>query len=97
VEHARSGKGGYILEIQTERLHGHFIGDSAGYRPKEEVAAQKDPIPLYRQRLLEEKAATGAELDALDARVKQEVDEAMKFGRDSDYPAPHEALEKVFA
>jgi acetoin:2,6-dichlorophenolindophenol oxidoreductase subunit alpha len=97
VEHARSGKGGYILEIQTERLHGHFIGDSAGYRPKEEVAAQKDPIPLYRQRLLDEKVLGAAEMDALEARVKQEVDEAMKFGRDSEYPAPQEALERVFA
>jgi TPP-dependent pyruvate/acetoin dehydrogenase alpha subunit len=97
VEHARSGKGGYILEIQTERLHGHFIGDSAGYRPKDEVAAQKDPIPLYRQRLLDEKVLSSAEMEALEARVKQDVDEAMKFGRDSEYPAPQEALERVFA
>jgi TPP-dependent pyruvate/acetoin dehydrogenase alpha subunit len=29
--------------------------------------------------------------------VKQEVDEAMKFGRDSEYPAPNEALAKVYA
>ncbi len=29
VQHARDGKGPAILEIETERLHGHFIGDSA--------------------------------------------------------------------
>jgi pyruvate dehydrogenase E1 component alpha subunit len=52
---------------------------------------------LYRQRLLDEKVLTAQELDALDARVKAEVDEAMKFGRESEYPAPNEALERVYA
>jgi pyruvate dehydrogenase E1 component alpha subunit len=97
IDHARSGKGPAILELQTERLHGHFIGDAAGYRSKEEVAAQKDPIPLYRQRLLDEKVFTPAEAEKLDAAVKKEVDEAIQFARDSEYPAPAEALEKVFA
>ncbi len=97
IEHARSGKGPSILELQTERLHGHFIGDSAGYRSKDEVAAQKDPIPLYRARLLDEKVLTTAEAEKLEAAVKKEVDEAIQFARDSEYPAPAEALEKVFA
>ena len=97
VEIARSGKGPSILEIQTERLHGHFIGDVAGYRSKEEVAAQVDPIPLYRKRLIDEKVLSEADMTSLEARVKQEVDEAMKFGRDSEYPAPNEALAKVYA
>ena len=97
IEHARSGKGPSILELQTERLHGHFIGDSAGYRSKDEVAAQKDPIPLYRARLLDERVLTTADAEKLEAAVKKEVDEAIQFARDSEYPAPAEALEKVFA
>jgi pyruvate dehydrogenase E1 component alpha subunit len=97
IERARKGEGPSILEIQTERLHGHFIGDVAGYRSKEEVAAQKDPIPLYRKRLLEEKVLSEEEMSALEAKVKSEVDEAMKFGRESEYPAPAEALERVYA
>ena len=97
VQHARDGKGPAILEIETERLHGHFIGDSAGYRSKDEVAGQKDPIPLYRQRLLDEKVLSSAALESLEGKVKKEVDEAIQFGRDSEYPAPHEALERVFA
>jgi pyruvate dehydrogenase E1 component alpha subunit len=97
VQHARAGKGPAILEIETERLHGHFIGDSAGYRSKDEVAGQKDPIPLYRQRLLDEKVLSSAELESLEGKVKKEVDAAIQFGRDSEYPAPNEALERVFA
>jgi acetoin:2,6-dichlorophenolindophenol oxidoreductase subunit alpha len=97
VQHARDGKGPSILEIETERLHGHFIGDSAGYRSKDEVAGQKDPIPLYRKRLLDEKVLSSTDLESLEAQVKKEVDEAIQFGRDSEYPAPNEALERVFA
>jgi len=97
IGHARSGKGPSILELQTERLHGHFIGDSAGYRSKDELAAQQDPIPLYRKRLLGEKVMSAAEADRIDAAVKQEVDEAIRFARDSEYPQPAEALERVFA
>jgi acetoin:2,6-dichlorophenolindophenol oxidoreductase subunit alpha len=40
---------------------------------------------------------TEADMTALEAKVKKEVDEAMKFGRESEYPAPAEALEKVYA
>src|SRR6202012_5517882 len=92
VQHARDGKGPAILELETERLHGHFIGDSAGYRSKEEVAGQKDPIPLYRKRLLDEKLLPGAEMESREAKVKKEVAAASQFGRDSEYPAPGEAL-----
>jgi pyruvate dehydrogenase E1 component alpha subunit len=97
VQHAREGKGPSILEIQTERLHGHFIGDSAGYRSKEEVAGQKDPIPAYRTRLLDEKVLATPAMEALEAKVRQEVEEALEFARDSEYPAAAEALERVYA
>jgi pyruvate dehydrogenase E1 component alpha subunit len=97
VQHARDGKGPSILEIETERLHGHFIGDSAGYRSKEEVAGQQDPIPRYRQRLLVEKVLATAAMEALEARAKQEVSAAIRFARDSEYPAATAALDRVYA
>jgi pyruvate dehydrogenase E1 component alpha subunit len=97
VERARSGQGATILELQTERLHGHFIGDSADYRGKEEIAAQVDPIVMYRKRLIDEQVASGSELESLDERIRAEVDAAMKFARDAEYPAPNEALERVYA
>lgn len=97
IERARRGEGPSILELQTERLHGHFIGNSADYRSAAEVKAQKDPIPLYRQRLLDEKVLSVAQMEALEARVQKEIDEAIQFGRSSEYPAPAEALELVYA
>ncbi len=97
VARARSGAGPSILELQTERLHGHFIGDSADYRSKDELAAQVDPVLMYRKRLIEEEAASSGDLDALDERVRKEVDAAIRFAREAEYPAPAEALERVYA
>jgi pyruvate dehydrogenase E1 component alpha subunit len=97
VERARRGEGGSILELETERLHGHFIGDSGAYRPEAERKAMKDPVPAYRQRLLAEAVLPADQLASLEARVQSEVDEAMRFGRESEYPAPEQALERLYA
>jgi acetoin:2,6-dichlorophenolindophenol oxidoreductase subunit alpha len=97
VDRARSGLGGTILELETERLHGHFIGDSGGYRPEAERKAMKDPIPSYRQRLVSEKVVAENEMAALEAKVQGQVDEAMQFGRDSAYPDATEALQRLYA
>jgi TPP-dependent pyruvate/acetoin dehydrogenase alpha subunit len=97
VERARRGAGGTILELETERLHGHFIGDSGAYRPEAERKAMQDPIPAYRRRLLADDAASAAEITALEARVQLQVDEAMRFGRESAYPDAAEALQRVYA
>ncbi len=97
VERARRGEGGTILELETERLHGHFIGDSGAYRPEAERKAMKDPIPTYRQRLLAENAATPADVAALEAKVQTQVDEAMRFGRESAYPDASDALQRLYA
>jgi pyruvate dehydrogenase E1 component alpha subunit len=97
VMRARSGLGGTILELETERLHGHFIGDSGGYRPEAERKAMIDPIPVYRARLQAEGVASATALAALETKVQTEVDDAMKFGRESAYPDASEALERLYA
>ena len=94
---ARSGGGPTILELETERLHGHFIGDMAPYRPEAERKAQQDPIPLYRARLIAEGLMTEQSAAELEARVRAEIDEAIAFAASSPYPAPEEALEKLYA
>jgi len=97
VGHARSGEGPTILELETERLHGHFIGDPAAYRSEAERGAQLDPIPGYRKRLIEAGVFDEAAAAASEARIKQRIAEAVQFARDSDYPQPAEALDKLYA
>jgi TPP-dependent pyruvate/acetoin dehydrogenase alpha subunit len=56
-----------------------------------------DPIPAYRERLLSEKVASAADMTALEAKVQQQVDEAMRFGRESEYPEASDALKRLYA
>ena len=98
IARARSGDGPSLIEIETYRFAGHFMGDAEGYRPEGEVAAlkEKDPIPALRDRLMADGDFTEAEDADLTARARQRVDEAIAFARESAYPEPAEALEKVF-
>lgn len=99
VARARGGQGPTLIEIETHRLEGHFMGDAEGYRPTGEVEAlkkERDPIPLYRSRLLA--AGFGMnELDAAEEAAKSEVERAFRFAREAAYPEPQAAFEHVFA
>ena len=97
VDRARSGGGGTILEVETVRLSGHFMGDPGTYITGERKAYQVDPIPGYRARLIADGVLAEESAAALEARVKEEVNEAIQFGLDSPYPDPSEATERVFA
>jgi pyruvate dehydrogenase E1 component alpha subunit len=97
VQRAREGSGPTLIEIETCRLEGHFMGDAEQYRPKGEIERLKaiDPIPVYRQRLIERGVGV-RELDEGEARMRGQVDAAFTFARASAPPAPAEAFEKVF-
>lgn len=99
VARARNGQGPTIIEIETYRFLGHFQGDPELYRDKAEVPGlrEQDPILKLRNSLVEAKGATEKELQKIEKRVKQEVDEAYQFARDSNYPAPEAALDDVFS
>lgn len=98
IERARSGGGPTLIEIETSRLAGHFMGDAEAYRPEgEKEQLQKiDPIPLMKARLSEVYGMTDSDDQQLVERAKQLVADAILFARESAYPAPEEALDKVF-
>ena len=98
TEHARSGKGPYILEMKTYRYRGHSMSDPAKYRSKEEVdevKTNRDPIEHIRALL----AAQGVSEDALkpiDDEVKIIVAEAVKFAQESPEPDPSELMTEIY-
>jgi pyruvate dehydrogenase E1 component alpha subunit len=98
ISRARRCEGPSLIEIETCRLEGHFMGDAEGYRPHGEVERLKaaDPIPRYRQRLIEDGVAS-ADLAALEKRAQREVDVAFAHARVAEAPAVEDAFEKVFA
>jgi pyruvate dehydrogenase E1 component alpha subunit len=97
VARARRREGPTLIEIQTSRLDGHFVGDQEGYRPPGEVAklTALDPIPSYRARLIGNGIAEQS-LDAEERSAKEAVDAAFAFARKSALPGADQAERHVF-
>ena len=89
LDYARSGKGPYILGMQTYRYRGHSMSDPAKYRSREEVSkvrSEQDPIDRIRQRILDLKAADDEALKKIDSAVKAVVSEAADYAQESPEP-----------
>jgi pyruvate dehydrogenase E1 component alpha subunit len=99
VERARKGEGPTLIECKTYRHKGHSRVDPAKYRPKEEVEEwlAKDPIKRFKEKLLQTKTLTEAEIQRIENEVAAEIEEAVKFAMESPYPKPEEALEDIYA
>lgn len=76
AEHARSGSGPTLLEFLVPRIWGHYNRDIEHYRPKadKQSAAERDPIKLMSQRIVEAGFLTQAQADALVAQQAAEVE-----------------------
>ena len=99
VARARAGKGPTLVECKTYRQHGHFEGDPAIYKPKEEQAAwmEKDPMPRYAKFLVENGVMTQEEVDAVDAQVAKEIEDAIAFADAQPIPAVETAVVDVYS
>ena len=95
---ARSGGGPQLLEVKTFRMKGHAEHDDAGYVPRElfEKWAAKDPIDRFERHLLANELATSEELEAIVARIQNELDAEVDFALASPLPPPERALEGVY-
>lgn len=93
VDHARSGKGPYILEVDTYRYRGHSMSDPAKYRSKEEVDQIKetrDPLDQFKAYMMTNLKVTEAQLKPIEDEVKAIVAEAVEFSKTSPEPDPSE-------
>lgn len=99
IARARACDGPSLIEVETYRLAGHFMGDAEGYRPdgEKDALVAKDPLPKMRAKMLADGVATEAELVAIEVESTARVEAAIKFARDSADPAPEDALTAVFA
>jgi pyruvate dehydrogenase E1 component alpha subunit len=95
---ARAGEGPTFLEFRTYRYRGHSMSDPQKYRSKEEVETYKDrdPIEQVKSRILENGLAIQADLDAIDAKIKIQVQESVEFAEASPFPTPDEAYKDVY-
>lgn len=99
AERARRGDGPTLLELRTYRYKGHSMSDPAKYRTKEELESYKeqDPIEHVRSVLLSQKWTTEAELEAIEEKIKEQINECVTFAEASPYPDAEEVYKDVYA
>jgi pyruvate dehydrogenase E1 component alpha subunit len=98
VAWCRAGNGPYILEMQTYRYRGHSMSDPAKYRTREEVEKvrhDQDPIEQVRNRLLAQKVSE-QELKAIDAQVRDIVNDAADFAQHDPEPDVSELYTDIY-
>lgn len=100
VRVAREGSGPTLVEARTYRFSGHHLGDTGtAYRTREEVEAyrRRDPIILFRERVMSEGVVALADFEAIDRAVAVKIREAVRFAEESPIPAVDSALEDVYS
>jgi pyruvate dehydrogenase E1 component alpha subunit len=87
MERARKGGGPALIEAMTYRHSGHSRADPGKYRPEGELEKwlQRDPIDMYRNRLLELGFAE-ATLKDMEAEAMRQVNEATEAAKASPVP-----------
>jgi pyruvate dehydrogenase E1 component alpha subunit len=96
---ARAGGGPSLIECMTYRYSGHSRADPAKYRPEGELdhwRQQRDPIKLYRQRMLESGVGEDA-ITAIESDVKRRVDEATEVCKAAPPPSADILMTDVYA
>jgi pyruvate dehydrogenase E1 component alpha subunit len=98
ISRARRGEGPSLIECKAFRYYGHFEGDAKRYYTEamQEDFKKRDPIARFRQRVLERNLVSAQELDAIDAKAKRLIEEAVEFGQESPYPTPEDCLTDVY-
>jgi acetoin:2,6-dichlorophenolindophenol oxidoreductase subunit alpha len=96
---AVAGAGPTFVEAKTYRQRGHYEGDPQVYRTVEEMDSwrARDPIPSFRQRLVNTHCLEEGDLEELQGTVFAALDAAVTFAKTAPVPQPEEALQGVYA
>jgi pyruvate dehydrogenase E1 component alpha subunit len=99
VERARKDYLPTLLEIRTYRFMGHSMSDPGNYRTRAEIEKyqERDPIKLFSASLLEENIVDQKVLDEIDRKVREEVEDSLRFADESPLPDPEELYTDVYA
>ena len=89
-----------VLEIVTYRYRGHSVADpDQTYRSKEEIEEykkNKDPINLFKDKLLAEGVLTETQAQEIDKSAKEESDASAEFALASPFPDPTELMDHIY-
>jgi TPP-dependent pyruvate/acetoin dehydrogenase alpha subunit len=101
AERARKGLGGAIIELATYRWAEHCGPNddiNLGYRSQAEfdVWKARDPLVVARDRLTEEGLLDAPREHLAQELFAKEIDEAVRFAKESPFPPPEELYAHVF-
>lgn len=102
VEHIRNGNGPYFLEFSTYRWREHCgpnFDNDIGYRTVEEYEQWKklDPIAFQQKRLQERGVIDTTQLETMQAKITEEINDAFLFAEQAPWPEPSETFSHLFA
>lgn len=88
TERARRGEGPSLIEAVTYRFLGHSRSDPSPYRTKEEENnwKQLDPLVIFRDKWIEEKVLSQADIDEMEKQIEADLAAAVEFADNSPYP-----------
>ncbi len=98
AKRARRGEGPSLIELITYYTKSHNEKQSE-IRPPEEIKKwrRKDPVLLFRNKLMKGGVLTKKIADEIDEEVRLEIEEAVRFAEASSAPEPGMAFEDLFA
>jgi pyruvate dehydrogenase E1 component alpha subunit len=100
VERAHQESKPTVLEIITYRYRGHSVADpDQTYRSKEEIEEykkSKDPLNLFKEKLIEENVLSEEKALEIDKLAKDEANASAEFASASPYPDPSELMDDIY-
>jgi len=104
VDTAREGSGPSLIECVAYRLHDHnvrmdLVPGGSDYRPKGEVESwvkNKDPIKIFKAKLMKLGHLTDELANEIQADVKNQIDEAVDFATKSPEPKGEVLFQDIY-
>jgi TPP-dependent pyruvate/acetoin dehydrogenase alpha subunit len=99
IDRARAGGGPSLVHVRFTRYYGHFEGDAMTYRGKDEVpriAAERDCLKLFRERVLQAALLEPAVFDAIDQEVVEYIDRVTREAKAAPMPSEADLLTDVY-
>src|ERR1043165_10067907 len=92
IKRAREQSLPTLIEARTYRYMGHSMSDPGNYRTRAEIEKyqERDPLKLFSASLVEEKIVDQKALDEIDHKVREEIEDSLRFADESPFPDPSE-------
>lgn len=99
VDHARSGRGPYLVEFKSFRMATHYSGDPGDYVNPEDLEAwaKKDPIDLCQQKILDRNIMTPEQDNGLREEIETRANEAAAAALEAADPVMADLFEGIFS